>query len=303
MLSKTAKILAVVLGLLGVYVNAINFSPTTTAVQMLLHGLVESEKNAVVKNTGKEYFCYTELPQGQWKAYEPITCHYLRDCAGISEGQYQSNLAFSELECLSSDSKSGQAFWRSKSGVVVVKTIQHHECKTMRKLLKQYCQHVQQGYSCLGNVLGLYRVKVKYGKTLYFLVTKNVYHQGVSTKVIPSTKYDLKGSTIGRRKSASSSVYKDLDLMNQHEVLAIGPVAKEVLLSALYRDSQFLATYNLMDYSLLVEVEEPHMTMVRRFLSNYLHPISTSRQDKGKLVVLGANGKIYHFGIIDFLQR
>jgi hypothetical protein len=57
-----------------------------------------------------------------------------------------------------------------------------------------------------------------------------------------------------------------------------------------------------MDYSLLVEVEEPHVSIFRRFL-NYLQPISTSRQDKGKLVVLGANGKVYHFGIIDFLQR
>lgn len=273
------------------------------AVPLLLQGLVQIEQFAVTKNTGKEYFCYADLPEGQWKAYEPITCQYLRDSAGITEDEYHNNLSADELECLSSDSKSGQAFWRSKSGIVVIKTIKRHECKTMRQLLKHYCQHVQFGHSCLGNVLGLYRVKVKRGGTLYFLVTKNIYHQGVSTQLVPSTKFDLKGSTIGRKKSMTSTVLKDLDLINSNQHFAIGTVAKEILLTALYRDTQFLTMYNLMDYSLLVEIEEPHMSMIRRFLSNYIHPLSTSRNDKGKIVILGTNGKIYHFGIIDFLQK
>lgn len=287
-----------------VLVNAIRHNlPSDIAAKSILQGLIQSEKAASTKNTGKEYFCYTDVAQGQWKAYEPISCQYLRDCAGISETEYQQNLSFDELECLQADSKSGQAFWRSKSGVIVLKTIKQHECKTMRKLLRQYCQHVQHGVSCLGNILGLYRVKLRRGNTFYFLVTKNVYHQGASTKVTPSTKYDLKGSTIGRRKCATSTVFKDLDLVYNNQSLTVGPHAKEILLTALYRDSQFLASFNLMDYSLLVEIEEPHMHMLRRFLSHYIHPLSTSRSDKGKLVLLGSDGKIYHFGIIDFLQR
>lgn len=294
----------VVLWSLFISLAARKVTPANLAIGSLLRGLKQSEEAAIIRNTGKECFCYTDLQDCQWKAYEPITCQYLRESAGVMENEYQASLSPDALECLSSDSKSGQAFWRSKSGVVIVKTIQHHECKTLRKLLKRYCQHVQHGYSCLGNVLGLYRVRLRSRKMVYFLVTKNIYHQypDSTPNPIPSIKYDLKGSTIGRRKSGSSLVLKDLDLIDQNEPFAIGPVAKEVLLSALYRDSLLLSSYNLMDYSLLVEVEEPHVSIFRRFL-NYLQPISTSRQDKGKLVVLGANGKVYHFGVIDFLQR
>lgn len=275
------------------------------AAELLLNGLVQSDRLAYtkVKANANEHFCYTDLVQGQWKAYEPVSCQYLRQSAGVSEQLFQSNIAFDELECLSSDSKSGQAFWRSRSGIVVVKTIKQYECRTMRRMLKSYCNHVQSGQSCIGNVLGLYRVKLNRGRKYYFLVTKNVYHQGPSTKITPSLKFDLKGSTIGRRKSASSTVHKDLDLMNSGELLSVGPVAKDILLSALYRDSQFLASYNIMDYSLLVEVEEPNFTVVRRFLSRvFQQPLSTAPSDRGKLVMLGTDGKVYHFGIIDFLQ-
>jgi Phosphatidylinositol-4-phosphate 5-Kinase len=32
-------------------------------------------------------------------------------------------------------------------------------------------------------------------------------------------------------------------------------------------------------------------------------PVSQLDEDKGKLVVLGADGMTYHFGLIDFLQK
>lgn len=136
---------------------------------------------------------------------------------------------------VSSDSKSGQTFWRSSDGTLVVKTIKGYECQTMRKLLVSYANHVTGNLSCLSGVLGLYRVHMK-GKKTYFLITRCVFSKVAMPAMMPrryyadlaptdgafidrssqegsGLRYDLKGSTYGRQKSVSSSVLKDLDLM------------------------------------------------------------------------------------------
>eukprot|EP01035_Chromulina_nebulosa_P018010 gene18010-23648_t len=59
-----------------------------------------------------------------------------------------------------------------------------------------------------------------------------------------------------------------------------------------------------MDYSLLVAIENPVLySKVRRFWNRLIRPISTLTSDRGKLVCLGGDGLVYHFGVIDFLQK
>jgi len=58
-----------------------------------------------------------------------------------------------------------------------------------------------------------------------------------------------------------------------------------------------------MDYSLLVAVEKYPASHFRRFLDRIARPVSSSLPDRGKLVVLGSDGLVYHLGIIDFLQK
>jgi Phosphatidylinositol-4-phosphate 5-Kinase len=58
-----------------------------------------------------------------------------------------------------------------------------------------------------------------------------------------------------------------------------------------------------MDYSLLVAVENKPSNYLRRFVNRLINPLSTSLSDRGKLVCIGSDGCIYHFGIIDFLQK
>lgn len=274
------------------------------AAELLLNGHLQAEligRRGSKKATANDL--YTGLIPGEWKAYDPELFSMLRENAGISNAVYEDNLSFQNLRCLSSDSKSGQAFWRSKSGDIVIKTIKHYECKNLRQVLRAYTSHVQAADSLIGNIVGLYRIKLTRGKTYYFLVCKNIYHQGLSAKITPTLKYDLKGSTVGRLKSANSTVYKDLDLISRNQVFALGAQAKEVLMYALQRDVHFLSHFRFMDYSLLVEVEEPQFNVMRRFFRHFRHPVSYSRYDRGKLVILGADGRVYHFGIIDFLQK
>jgi hypothetical protein len=114
-------------------------------------------------------------------------------------------------------------------------------------------------------------------------------------------KYDFKGSTVGRRASPTSSVMKDLDFMDSGSVLKVGPT-REFLLQVLERDVQFLSHYKFMDYSLLVA----ETTYLDKFYATHNRGPQLSARVidyKGKLVLRGDNGKIYYFGIIDFLQQ
>jgi 1-phosphatidylinositol-4-phosphate 5-kinase len=67
--------------------------------------------------------------------------------------------------------------------------------------------------------------------------------------------YDLKGSLIGREATKTErdkgGVLKDLDLVNDKQMIHLGK-KRDVFLQQLERDANFLASLNIMDYSLLV---------------------------------------------------
>eukprot|EP01039_Chlorochromonas_danica_P008272 gene8272-9121_t len=258
------------------------------------------------------------------KIYQPSLFYQLRQHAGVSEPLYWDCLEVARLQSLSSDSKSGQAFWRSSDGHVILKTIKHYECKTLAKILKIYADHVLSDHSCLGNLLGLYRVKAAGRRATYFLAAKNIY-----TTMPSSKRFDLKGSTVGRRKAKSSSVWKDLDLLDtissksplqqplqpqqqqeekdeddlvsKQQGLHLGPSAKAILMHGLQRDVEFLSDLKLMDYSLLVEIED-WLAQEGERSHNVAHLAETC-SNRGKLSLCGRGSQLYHFGIVDFLQR
>jgi 1-phosphatidylinositol-4-phosphate 5-kinase len=74
--------------------------------------------------------------------------------------------------------------------------------------------------------------------------------------------YDLKGSTFGRysdeelAKSNPHTVLKDLNWINRHRQLQLGPEKSEFFLAQIQRDVSFLKTMQIMDYSLLVGVHD-----------------------------------------------
>jgi len=64
--------------------------------------------------------------------YRPALFEKLRGHCMVSEQDFLCCLEKEALQCLNSDSKSGQAFWVSTDGKLVVKTIKHYEAKTLR---------------------------------------------------------------------------------------------------------------------------------------------------------------------------
>ena len=244
---------------------------------------------------------------GELKVYRPAVFNSLRRNAGVPDELYLQCLKVDNLNCLNSDSKSGQAFWKSADDTIVLKTLKHYEVKNLRAVLDNYAAHALTDYSCIAGVLGLYRVKTRkklwgaipINEYKYFIACKNVYPRN-SWHIVG--KYDLKGSTVGRRASPSSTVLKDLNLLESDTKLHLGP-ARPVVLHALQRDVNFLKRHRFMDYSLLIAVERNPTSHIKRFISRITKPLSVAPADAGKIAVLGGDGLIYHVGIIDFLQK
>jgi len=69
------------------------------------------------------------------KIYRPELFAKLRERIGISDEYYFNCLNANNLQCLSSDSKSGQAFWMSNDGSIVLKTLKHYELCNLRNIL------------------------------------------------------------------------------------------------------------------------------------------------------------------------
>lgn len=251
-----------------------------------------------IKNQAK--YIYTEY--GEVKVYRPEIFSKIRKGVGISEEMYLNCLSIENLACLSSDSKSGQAFWVSNDGTIVLKTLKHYELSNLRDVLDSYYDHLVDSATCMASTLGIYRVITKSGIKKYFIVNRNVYPLLKSNILLK--RYDIKGSTVGRKSSPTSMVYKDLDLIESGKSFTLGS-AKELLLQVLERDVAFLSRHGFMDYSLLIaETSFLDQKLTNRILNMSKYGNSAKVIDhKGRLVVRGDNGKIYYFGIIDFLQK
>lgn len=102
--------------------------------------------------------------------------------------------------------------------------------------------------------------------------------------------YDLKGSLYNRKTDESASVKKDINLMESRDLfLRMSKGYVKSFEEQLKNDTQLLRKSNLMDYSLLLGVQEDKE--VRQ------QPRFTWRR------VYGADHTFYSFAIIDYLQE
>ena len=96
--------------------------------------------------------------------------------------------------------------------------------------------------------------------------------------------YDLKGSTVGRlypeEKAAQNprAVLKDLNWIDRHKQLELGPEKRAFLTEQLRSDLEFLKKVNVMDYSLLVGIHNMQRGNRDNLRSNTLKVFSVSPQ-------------------------
>ncbi|XP_024401237.1 1-phosphatidylinositol-3-phosphate 5-kinase FAB1A isoform X2 [Physcomitrium patens] len=166
--------------------------------------------------------------------------------------------------------KSNVFFAKTMDDRFVVKQVTSTEKISFLDFAPRYFNYLTESINsgsptCLAKIVGLYRVSVrqaKGNKELDLLVMENLlYARNVSRL------YDLKGSVRSRYNSDLTGNNKVLLDENLLEMMPTSPIfvsnkAKRLLERAVWNDTAFLAGVHVMDYSLLVGVDDERQELV-----------------------------------------
>ncbi|KAL2518887.1 putative 1-phosphatidylinositol-3-phosphate 5-kinase FAB1C [Abeliophyllum distichum] len=168
--------------------------------------------------------------------------------------------------------KSNVYFAKSFDERFIIKQVTKTELESFEEFAPDYFNYLTDSLSsgsptCLAKVLGIYQVTVKYPKggkemKMDLMVMENLFFKRNISRV-----YDLKGSARSRYNSDTSGTNKVLLDMNLLETLRTKPIflgskAKRSLERAVWNDTSFLASVDVMDYSLLVGVDDERKELV-----------------------------------------
>lgn len=196
----------------------------------------------------------------KFKDYAPWVFRDLREHFLLDPADYLVSLTAKYiLSELGSPGKSGSFFYFSRDYRFIIKTIHRSEHKFLRKILRQYHDHVKSNpHTLISRFYGLHRVKLPRGRKIHFVIMNNLMppHRDVHET------YDLKGSTVSREypedKAALNprATLKDLNWLHRGKVLELGPDKRALLFEQLKNDTAFLQKLGIMDYSLLLGIHD-----------------------------------------------
>lgn len=196
----------------------------------------------------------------KFKDYAPWVFRHLRARFKLDPADYLMSLTSKYiLSELGSPGKSGSFFYFSRDYKYIIKTIHHSEHKLLRRILRDYYEHVDKNPNTLiSQFYGLHRVKMAYGRKIHFVVMNNLFppHRDIHQM------FDLKGSTVGRDYREEDlarnprATMKDLNWLRREKRLHCGPLRKDVFMTQVKRDVALLQRLNIMDYSLLVGMHD-----------------------------------------------
>lgn len=196
----------------------------------------------------------------KFKDYAPWVFRHLRQLFNLDPADYLMSLTGKYiLSELGSPGKSGSFFYFSRDYRFIIKTIHHAEHKFLRKILKEYYNHVTENpNTLLSQFYGLHRVKTPWGRKIHFVVMNNLFppHRDIHTT------FDLKGSTIGRDYQEEDleknprATLKDLNWLRRQRHLELGLEKKRLFMEQLQKDVKLMQKLQIMDYSLLIGVHD-----------------------------------------------
>jgi len=196
----------------------------------------------------------------KFKDYAPWVFRHLRALFRLDPADYLMSLTGKYiLSELGSPGKSGSFFYFSRDYKYIIKTIHHGEHKFLRKILKDYYNHVTDNpNTLLSQFYGLHRVKTPYGRKIHFVVMNNLFppHRDIHTT------FDLKGSSIGRDYKEEDlaknprATLKDLNWLRRQRHLELGLQKKHLFVQQLERDVRLMQKLGIMDYSLLIGIHD-----------------------------------------------
>jgi 1-phosphatidylinositol-3-phosphate 5-kinase len=177
--------------------------------------------------------------------------------------------------CMKWDSKGGKTkslFLKTLDDRFVLKSLSPIETQAFLKFAPNYFQIMSEAFfhelpSVIAKMLGFYQIIIKNSVTgvecnWFLLVMENLFYDRVPTRI-----FDLKGSMRNRRIQSTGERNEVLLDENMVEFIYESPLfarehSKKLLKTSVYNDTLFLAKQNVMDYSLMVAIDESRKELV-----------------------------------------
>jgi len=180
---------------------------------------------------------------------------YDSDGRGGASRLLPSTTSLRVISTANASGKSSSWFYCSKDGRFLVKTCTTKEKDVLMNILREYSAHAEanRGVSLLPQYYGLYSIEV--GRRSAHFIIMNYWF---ATMHEINLRYDLKGSTKGRRASAKerakgpTAIYKDLDRIERGTIVE-NRMASEIK-AAIANDVEFMRRNRLIDYSMMLGV-------------------------------------------------
>ena len=178
--------------------------------------------------------------------------------------------------CVKWDSKGGKTkslFLKTLDDRFVLKSLSTVETQAFLKFAPNYFQIMSEAFfhelpSVIAKMLGFYQIIIKNPATgieynWYLLVMENLFYD----RTDKIKKFDLKGSMRNRKIQSTGESNEVLLDENMVEFIYESPLfarehSKKVLRSSVHNDTLFLARQNVMDYSLMMAIDESRKELV-----------------------------------------
>ncbi|CAI5740189.1 unnamed protein product [Hyaloperonospora brassicae] len=254
----------------------------------------------------------------------PASFRNIRRTFGISDVDYIQMFGATTKERFS-EGRSGAFMFYTSDESLIVKTMSPEECTFLRKMAPNYEAYMTSNPdTLLTRFYGCHSVSL-YGKMYYFVVMGNLF----SDTDVVHHRYDIKGSWVDRNAKVPSPggktacrycnasytfgstknqecgdgmnfhepdiVLKDNDLMTK---IRIDPATAHRIYDQIHRDSDFLCSQGIMDYSLLMGIQSSEYFVDTNQLPQVRRDVLFTQPATSV-----AGPSLYHFGIIDFLQQ
>jgi len=226
------------------------------------------------------------------KAKFSVTCYFAKQFDAIRRKCCPDELDYicSLSRCKRWSAQGGKSnvyFAKTLDDRFVIKQVTRTELDSFEDYAVDYFKYLTESVSsgsptCLTKILGLYQIIAKNlrdGKELKMdvMVMENLFFKRKVSRI-----YDLKGSLRSRYNpdtSGNNKVLLDLNLLEtlHTKPIFLGSKAKRRLERAVWNDTSFLASVDVMDYSLLVGIDEERKELVMGII-DYLRQYTWDKQ-------------------------
>jgi len=259
----------------------------------------------------------------KFKDCAPKVFQKIRLAFGVTADDIMASFDFDNLIQVKGEGKSGAFLLISKDHRFILKTATMSERDYLWEILPYYMVYVKtRKETLLTRIFCVFSMKHEgIGGVTRFLIMGNVFNSNIYYD--PIEKFDLKGSTSGRfvpaKLRGKVTTLKDQDMIDLDRKIYVPKSVRGELIEQLKQDSELLAKFAIMDYSLLIgihyETETNKEDLLKRAKENALKPPALQsntfyankfQRQQGGIVGYNPVAKrreYYYLGIIDILMQ